>query len=304
MQTGGVQVFYGVSAISRRCFGEGVTRTCTVTIRLPYGYHTVTIWCMYGSVRCMCEHCMDPYVLENTGRILRSLYVACTGPGDCRECTYRFLTLYDCLRAFYGGKKDVHAQLSDGMPYWNLALTVPVNYPVCSMWPRHYMRQNQIHFRCKFLRGLLHNFFILHFSVDIRVYSSTHGTRSYISSKLCKFIVSHTSWSGDQLMVQVHLSSMWVFKMTTSRCTGLTHQWVYWPHTSVGVLASHISGCTGLTHQWVYWPHTSVGVLASHISGCTGLTHQWYIYWHQVLIYKGEQHVVLSIRIGLAHYVF
>ena len=54
--------------------------------------------------------------------------------------------------------------------------------------------------------------------------------------------------------------------------------WVYWRHTSVGALASHISGCTGLTHQWVYWPHTSVGVLASHISGCTGLTHQW-VYW-------------------------
>ena len=45
MQTGGVQVFYGVSTVSLRCFGEGVARTCTVTIR-----------CMYGSVRCMYEH--------------------------------------------------------------------------------------------------------------------------------------------------------------------------------------------------------------------------------------------------------
>ena len=56
---------------------------------------------------------MDPYVLENTRRIIRSLYVTRTGPGDGHECTYEFLAPYDCLRAFYGGKKDVHAQLSD-----------------------------------------------------------------------------------------------------------------------------------------------------------------------------------------------
>ena len=37
MQTGGVRVFYGVSTVSRRCFGEGVGRTRKVTVRLPYG---------------------------------------------------------------------------------------------------------------------------------------------------------------------------------------------------------------------------------------------------------------------------
>ena len=105
MQTGGVRVFYGVSTVSRRCFGEGVVRTRKVTIRLPYGYRTVTVRCMYGSVRCMCEHRTNPYVLENTRRILGSLYVAHTGPGDGRECTYEFLAPYDCLRAFYGVKK-------------------------------------------------------------------------------------------------------------------------------------------------------------------------------------------------------
>ena len=96
MQTGGVRVFYGVSTVSRRCFGEGVARTRN---------RTVTVRCMYGSVRYMCEHHTDPYVLENTRRILRSLYVARTGPGDGRECTYEFLAPYDYLRAFYGKKK-------------------------------------------------------------------------------------------------------------------------------------------------------------------------------------------------------
>ena len=55
-------------------------------------------------------------MIENTRRILRSLYVACAGPGDDRECTYGFMAMYDCLRAFYGGGgggNDVHAQLSD-----------------------------------------------------------------------------------------------------------------------------------------------------------------------------------------------
>ena len=52
-------------------------------------------------------------MLENTRRILRSLYVARVGPGDGRECMYGLLAQYDCLRAFYGDKKDVHAQLSE-----------------------------------------------------------------------------------------------------------------------------------------------------------------------------------------------
>ena len=111
-------------------------------VRLPYGY----VCCMYGSVWCMCEHRTDPYVLENTRRIIRSLYVARTGPGDGRECTYEFLAPYDCLRAFYGEKRykgSIRAEkkpveLRAGpyvMPYDHprvtgiLALTVPVNYP-------------------------------------------------------------------------------------------------------------------------------------------------------------------------------
>ena len=65
----------------------------------------VTVRCMYGSVQCMCEHRTDPYMLENTRRIIRSLYVARTGPGDDRECTYELLAPYVCLRAFYGEKK-------------------------------------------------------------------------------------------------------------------------------------------------------------------------------------------------------
>ena len=86
---------------------------------------------------------MDPYVLENTRRILQSLYMAHTGPGDGRECTYEFLA---CMTAYVPstGKKYVHAQLSDtgckpvelrAGPYdhpWVtgiLALMVPVNYP-------------------------------------------------------------------------------------------------------------------------------------------------------------------------------
>ena len=36
MQTGGVRVFYGISTVSLRCFGEGIARTRMVTLRLPY----------------------------------------------------------------------------------------------------------------------------------------------------------------------------------------------------------------------------------------------------------------------------
>ena len=143
MQTGGVRVFYGDSTVLRQCFGEGVARTRKVTVR-----------CMYGSIRCMCEHRTDTYVLENTRRILRSLYMARTCPGDGCECTYEFLAPYDCLRAFYGEKKcactTFRHRLLTGIrglyglkkpvelrvgPYDHprvtgmLALTVPVNYP-------------------------------------------------------------------------------------------------------------------------------------------------------------------------------
>ena len=49
MHTGGLWCFYVVSTGSLRCFGEGVAIT-----------HTVTVRCMYGPVRCMCEHRTDP----------------------------------------------------------------------------------------------------------------------------------------------------------------------------------------------------------------------------------------------------
>ena len=49
MHTGGLRSFYVVSTGSLRCFGEGVAIT-----------HTVTVRCMYGPVRCMCEHHTDP----------------------------------------------------------------------------------------------------------------------------------------------------------------------------------------------------------------------------------------------------
>ena len=68
----------------------------------PYGYRTVHV--RVRAVHVLAPY-MDPYVLENTCIIIRSLYVARAGPGDGPEYTYRFLAPYDCLRAFYGEKK-------------------------------------------------------------------------------------------------------------------------------------------------------------------------------------------------------
>ena len=96
---------YGFSTGFLRFRDDVLAKGSQEPVRLPYGYRTVTVRCMHGSVRCMCEHRTDPYVLETTRRILRSLYVARTGPGDGREGTYEFLAPYDCLRAFYGEKK-------------------------------------------------------------------------------------------------------------------------------------------------------------------------------------------------------
>ena len=53
-----------VSIFDARC--EYTVPVRTVSVRARYG----------------------PYVLENTCRIIRSLYVAHAGPGDGRECTY------------------------------------------------------------------------------------------------------------------------------------------------------------------------------------------------------------------------
>ena len=59
MHTGGLRCFYVVSTGSLRCFGEEVAITRTVTVR-----------CMYGPVRCTCEHRTDPYVLEDTCTVI------------------------------------------------------------------------------------------------------------------------------------------------------------------------------------------------------------------------------------------
>ena len=81
---------YGFSTGFLQFRDDALAKGSQEPVRLPYGYRTVTV--------------RLPYVLENTRRILRSLYVARTGPGDGHECTYEFLAPYDCLRAFYGGK--------------------------------------------------------------------------------------------------------------------------------------------------------------------------------------------------------
>ena len=64
---------------------------------------------MYGSVRCMYEHRTDPYVLENTRRMMRSLYVARTWsvrvPVMAVSAHTSSWPPYDCLRAFYGKKR-------------------------------------------------------------------------------------------------------------------------------------------------------------------------------------------------------
>ena len=69
---------YGVSTGFLQFRDDVLAKGSQESVRLPYGYRTVTVRCMYGSVRCICEHRTDPYVLENTRRILRSLYVART----------------------------------------------------------------------------------------------------------------------------------------------------------------------------------------------------------------------------------
>ena len=117
---------------------------------------------MYGSVRCMCEHRTDPYVLENTRRIIRSLYVArtwsvrvpvmavsahtsswprttayvpSTGKKRCACTTFRH-GLLTGIRGLCGLQNPVVLRAGPyGMPYDHprvtglLALTVPVNYP-------------------------------------------------------------------------------------------------------------------------------------------------------------------------------
>ena len=136
---------------------------------------------MYGSVRYMCEHRMDPYVLENTRRILRSLYVARTWPvrgpygsrwwpwvhirvlgpvrlptcllrGKKKMCMHNFQT-----RAAYGYKGSIRAEKSVELRagpcgpvryavrsptgHWNVGLYGARKLPGSPMWPRHNMGQ-------------------------------------------------------------------------------------------------------------------------------------------------------------------
>ena len=95
MQTGGVRVFYGISTVSLRCFGEGVARTCMVTVGLPYAACTGP----YGA--CASHTCLRTPV---------EFYDHCMWPVRVPMMTVSANT---GLRAFYGEIKDVHAQLSD-----------------------------------------------------------------------------------------------------------------------------------------------------------------------------------------------
>ena len=87
--TGFLQVHYDVLA-------KGLQEP----VQLLYGYHTVTVRCMYGSYGACASTVRTCMCLRTP---VRSLYVARAGPGDGRECTCWFLAPYDCPRAYYGG---------------------------------------------------------------------------------------------------------------------------------------------------------------------------------------------------------
>ena len=148
MQTGGVRVFYGVSAISRRCSGEGVARTRTVTVRLPYDYRTITIRLPYGACAstvqthtCLrtpvefYDHCTWPVrvpvmaVSAHTGSWPRTTaYVPSTG--EKKMCMHNFQT-----RAANGYKGSIRAETKPvelrAGPY-----SMPYDHPrVTGIWP-------------------------------------------------------------------------------------------------------------------------------------------------------------------------
>ena len=117
MQTGGVRVFYGISTVSLRCFGDRVARTRTVTVRLPYAACT----CLYGTcastVRtCTClrtpvefyDHCTWPVripVSAHTGYWPRTIaYAPSAGEKRCACTTFRH-GLLTGIRGLYGLKK-------------------------------------------------------------------------------------------------------------------------------------------------------------------------------------------------------
>ena len=145
MQTGGVRVFYGVSSVSRRCFGEGVARTRKVTVRLPYGA------------------CADPYgacaSTVRTRTCLRTpveFYDHCTWPVRVPVMAVSAHTSYWPRTTAYVPSTEKKMCMHNfqtragpcGMPYDHprvtgiLALTVPVNYPgapcdigISPFWP-------------------------------------------------------------------------------------------------------------------------------------------------------------------------
>ena len=125
MQTGGVRVFYGVSTISRRCFGEGVARTRKVSIRLPYGACTGPYGACASTVRtrtCLrtpvefYDHCTWPVrvpmmaVSAHTSSWPRTTaYVPSTGKK--KMCMHNFQT-----RDAYGYKGSIRAEKTHRTP--------------------------------------------------------------------------------------------------------------------------------------------------------------------------------------------
>ena len=122
MQTGGVRVFYGVSTVSRRSFGEGVARTRKVTIRLPYGACTGPHGACANTVRtrtCLrtpvefYDHCTWPVrvpvmaVSAHTSYWPRTTaYVPSKGKQRCACTTFRH-GLLTGIRGLYGLIKPV-----------------------------------------------------------------------------------------------------------------------------------------------------------------------------------------------------
>ena len=143
--------FYGVSTVSRRCFGEGVARTRKVTVWLPYGVGTGPYGACTSTVRthtCLrppvefYDHCTWPVrvpvmaVSAHTSSWPRTTaYVPSTGKKRCTCTTFRH-GLLTSIRGLYGLKNPVELRAGPhGMPYDHprvtgiLALTVPVSYP-------------------------------------------------------------------------------------------------------------------------------------------------------------------------------
>ena len=119
-----VRVFYGISTVSLRCFGEGVARTCTVTI----GYHvlhvrvrTVHVRAPYGPVRAW-EHPYNYTIIVRDpcgSRWWPWVHIRVIGPvrfPTCllrgkKMCMYNFQT-----RAAYGYTGSIRAEKTRTTP--------------------------------------------------------------------------------------------------------------------------------------------------------------------------------------------